>query len=161
MKVLIVVDCQPCFGISDDMDLVRNTVKKIREFKRRNDPIIVLEFRHNGRTVDSITKLVKKYPNGVFLEKSYNDGSDEIQEYLYNHVFAPKIEEVQFCGVNLNVCVIDTAIGLGEKYPAWDMTILYECCGAHDNMDYATGWVLRVQKQYANICLVNTAGPMF
>ncbi len=159
MKILIVVDCQPGFGITDDMDLVKNTVKKIQEFKERNDPVIVLEFRGHKRTVNSILELIEDYPDGVILEKSYNDGSDEIKDHLYHHTHIPDIDEAQFCGVNLDCCVLDTAIGLGKKYPRMDMTILHECCGATGNrLNWATETVLRVQKQHDNVCLVGRFG---
>ncbi len=160
MKILIVVDCQPGFGISNDMDLVKNTVKKIQEFKERNDPVIVLEYRGYQRTVESIRDALKNYPDGVFLLKDYNDGSEEIENHLDRYDIS-EIDEVQFCGVNLNHCVLETVTGLGEKYPKIDMTILHECCGSQDGMEYATNKVLDVQKRHANVCLVDANGPMY
>ena len=160
MKILVVVDCQSGFNINDRLDLVKNTRKKIREFKKRNDSIIVLEYRGYKRTVGSITRLLKNYPDGVFLLKDYNDGSDEIEDHL-DRYDTSEITEIQFCGVNLNCCVIDTEIGLGKKYPEIDMTILYECCGADDGMEYATNTVLNIQKQHDNVCLVDAEGPMY
>ncbi len=131
MKVLVVVDCQSGFKITDEHELVQNTLKKIWEFKGRNDLIIVLEYRGYNRTIGLIRDALKNYPDGVFLIKEYNDGSDEVENHL-DRYDTSEIDEIQ-----------------------------YECCGAEDGMEYATNAVPNIQKRHGNVCLVDADGPMY
>ena len=113
-KCLMIIDLQCGFGVGDGDAVVLATIDRINQAVKKNYRILVLEFSkdEHGDTVSTIKEALPD--DAVYLEKDYNDGSDEIIDYF---------EGLGDClpalfiltGINLPYCVGETAISLSES----------------------------------------------
>ncbi len=120
---LVVVDMQPDFEASNNPATIANVKREIIEAKAKQMPILFLEVpyfspldeRGLRHTHQELTQLVKFYPNTTRypIEKLRSDGSYQVlwaceQNHYTNSHF-------RICGVNTNICVYETAVGLSQN----------------------------------------------
>ena len=127
-ELLIVVDMQPKFEVSCDVEVLEAVASQIRAAKRRGWPICFLEFDGNfGSTHKVLRELASDYSKHDYVYKSEADGSLQIADWLKgNPQFWAGIFRV--CGVNLHCCVKHTANGLAHKFPENIVKVLRKAC---------------------------------
>ena len=127
-NVLVVVDMQPEFKAAMDEQTQINVVNEIKKAKRRNDLIIILEYRGGGSTVRRIRKAILNYDKVIYAEKDEDDGSS----YIRKHLIGKKL--VRICGVNTDYCVADTAAGIAYRFADAAVQVILKACNAdsHD-----------------------------
>jgi nicotinamidase-related amidase len=106
---LCVVDMQPGFGAS--WACLEGVLREVRLAKKRNAPIIVLEYEGVGPTHYEILKTLSNYQNVVFASKDENDGSPQAFPILKKF----NTNKTRIVGVNTCFCVMDTILGLIER----------------------------------------------
>jgi hypothetical protein len=136
-KLLVIVDMQPGWGVSEDDDIVEGIRDLIHEYKGDFNYIVALEYltiyygvpeSYPGDTLDSIRDMVEFYERGDCVKKNGDDGSPELEPYVMDDVGL-----IEVVGVNLDACVVGTAAGIAEKFPAVQVDILLECCDSNNH----------------------------
>ena len=117
-QTLCVVDMQYVFDATANQCLDA-VVKEVKKFKRKNLPIIVLEYLAWGGekysdTFDEITSLLEGYTNVEYVGKENNGGGDEFIEAGRRRRFP--VCNIRMVGVNRAYCVYSTAKDLKLKY---------------------------------------------
>lgn len=126
-NVLVVIDMQPFFK-SVTKKVVSNVLKLIREFKKQNNFIFVLEYNECGETHPSIVKELNGYDNVQFVVKKKEDGSLPLIKAM--KIKNPKRTKMEFnvCGVNTDACVADTVLGLNMRMPLSKINVIKRAC---------------------------------
>lgn len=146
---LVIVDMQEEFKASLDKNTILNCIEAINNAKKDNATIIFLEFVGSGRTHYSLFKEVQFYEQTFFLRKTGCDGSLEV-ELLSKGIKIPNLH-FKVCGVNTDVCVQYTAIGLQSTFPSAVIEVLSKACNSEIDHEYG----LSVMEMYENI-FINT-----
>ena len=137
-KLLVVVDMQPGWDVSDDDDVSESIHEKVLEYKQNNDFVIALEYlfiynddpdSYPGDTIDSIHELIDGYEFGDFVKKDDDDGSPELEPVIGE---LGSIDLIEVVGVNLDSCVSSTAIGIADKFPEIRVDIVTDCCDSNN-----------------------------
>jgi nicotinamidase-related amidase len=78
-------------------------------------------------TEECLTALVKGYERTMKVPKMVSDGSKNIQIF-----FGELLEPSCFVlvGINTDVCVLETAIGLHQRYPNATIIVVYDACNS-------------------------------
>lgn len=111
--VVILVDMQEYFLQNIDLlkraKIINEQIKVIWFCIKNNIPIVVLEYRRCGPTINQLLSEIKKVPINKFVLKDYDNGFDETGlEEILNDLGG---KNLLFMGVNANVCVRLTAEG--------------------------------------------------
>lgn len=104
---LCIVDMQ--YKFSSHEECLEGVLYQIYLAKRRNAPIVVLEYEDYGPTHDRIQKALENYSEVSVVIKSTDDGS---REFLGEFDSDPDFDRVRVVGVNTCYCVFETAAGL-------------------------------------------------
>ena len=110
---LVVVDMQTEFDAANWPEVVVGVTREILEAKRKNWPILILEYRpveNIGYTHFALTKLLKGYSLKARIGKDDDDGSLEVIRAVRRRGFYNK--KFRVCGVNTDCCVAATVMGL-------------------------------------------------
>jgi nicotinamidase-related amidase len=149
--VLVVVDMQACFDASWSWRTFVAVGQLIKKAKRKNRPIVFLEYGSDDRTYPQLRDLVynhdghccadgeetpNQYAKAVFKTKHENDGSDQVREACEAQKWATDAFEV--CGVNTQACVKATVHGLSKKFPQATITLVEQACNdcCRDGQDF-------------------------
>jgi nicotinamidase-related amidase len=140
MKTLVVVDMQPYFinSILDMWDqdkevpmlkrvkenLVHNTALAVKEWKTRDWPIVLVQYKNRGATHLTIRGEVKGYNKAFKLIKESDNGGEELVK-LVRSKGLPR--DAVFCGVNLDCCVHDTCHTYHMFEPDKYVAVLDDC----------------------------------
>jgi len=93
-------------------------ISEIEQAIKRNAPIVFVEYRYSGKTVESLKQLVAavKYENVHTVTKTTNNGALAINKLLQRKKL-PK-NHLRVCGVNTDCCVLETIEGfnLDEEF---------------------------------------------
>jgi len=116
--------------------LENNIALKIQEFRATDEPIIFVEYQYTDSDQIDTTAFVlqeaaKDYVWLRTVLKGYNDGSPEIIECFNEERW--DFDLIQMCGVNLDACVLETALGLLDYMPRQEIVVLEDCCNSHTN----------------------------
>jgi len=151
--VLIVVDMQSDQRAANDPAILAAVCREIEEAKRRQLPILVLEFPDQiqlhkiryeaeeagkpfpiGRTevehpltLPSVMKLLEGYEHKSVRQKFDFSGAMEVFYACHDHGW-PKTA-FRLVGVYAFSCVLRTAEGLAEINPYADLTVVQDACG--------------------------------
>lgn len=107
---LMVIDMQWTFPVARRESLKLNVRKEIALAKRRNAPIILVEYEDSGPTLPELLRTLNGYEHCYKITKNDDDGSTEILGVLAELPrFVPKW---RICGIHLEHCVWDTIMGL-------------------------------------------------
>lgn len=114
--MLIVVDMQ--YEFDAHKKVLRNCIKHIKNAIKKNELIIVLEYKNfiiqNSNTHKSILKILSKYNNYFILHKDNSDGSEVIFKFLKENSYEFPMT-TKICGVELSCCVNKTLTGLAKN----------------------------------------------
>ena len=102
---LVIIDMQTGFMETGKNALV-GVKEEVKRAKRRQDPIILVEFEHWGPTHQDIMKLLDGYPHVTKCFKWTDDGANELLDHADAHMI--DLSKVRFCGVNRCYCVGST-----------------------------------------------------
>lgn len=134
---LVVVDMQPCFEASLDVDVIVGVTCEIVKARQRGAPIILVEYRGfdiQDRTHDAFYDLLRNYKRRAIIGKSDDDGSREILQTLKRRQFNSR--HLRICGVNSDACVWSTVEGLLEKLDNARIDVVKRACGSEDPFDW-------------------------
>ena len=107
MPALVIIDMQT--GFNTPKKALPEVLKRIAEFKNANRPIVLVEYRHFGHTIDEVMQAIGDYPT-IKVEKSNDDGGDEVSKVLKK--YHRRLKALTLCGVNTCYCVGETALNL-------------------------------------------------
>ena len=113
MAVLVVIDMQTGFTSSGHPKLIQEVISLINDFKRRHQPIFLVEFRYSwyGKTHKSILDVLQGYKRLIRVYKYDNDGSIQVIK-AWKRAGLSLDKEFLICGVNASYCVRETAEGI-------------------------------------------------
>ncbi len=123
-EALVVVDMQGFFQASHDQSLVAAVTKQIHRAKRRNWPIIFVEYRDCGPTLLSLMEEVAKYENKHIVKKAEDSARWAIQDLM--RAEGLRINAFRVCGIYLTACVKKTAIDLARVFTDATVKVLIE-----------------------------------
>lgn len=87
---------------------IESICRAIRTAKKNRWPIVVVEYRGYGYTINPIVAELGKYKKVKVVTKRYDDGSDKLAPVLKSL----KIHRVVYTGCNSDACVLDTVSGM-------------------------------------------------
>lgn len=148
MKILVVVDMQNDFiygslGSLLTQNVVSNVVAKVEEYKTNGDIIIFTRDTHNEDYLETPEgkKLPVKHcilgtdgweiipelnPNELPAKWAIVDkpifGSVDLMDYFDNN------DEIEFCGVCTDICVVSNALMAKSFYPDAKISVDPKCC---------------------------------
>lgn len=133
---LIVNDVQkaPEFTPAVTPALVRGIARVIEHALAHQNPIVFTEIPYwkitepaYPPTETELTDLVQNYPQHMVIPKMVSDGSRNIQNFC-----DAMIDKSCFVlvGINTDVCVIETAIGLHGRYPSARIIVVRDACNS-------------------------------
>jgi nicotinamidase-related amidase len=114
--------------------VVDQVVSEVRKAIRRNEWIMLVEYRNEGKTLRRVTKELKGYMKVRSVKKDFDCGAYSILWGLtfstnnLNGLRTPRkrISHIKICGVNTNCCIIETVKGL--QYLNSKITVLSKAC---------------------------------
>jgi len=115
--VVILIDMQKLFikqlKKSEESLIIVNQILMIRWCVKNNIPIVVLEYKGVGETINILAKELKGVRNLTKIIKPHNNGfsNTELDDMLINM----GARNLFFMGINASVCVKSTAKGAIEK----------------------------------------------
>lgn len=110
-KALLIIDMQEPFLREHQRDevalMIQAQIELIRECKKQNVPIIVVEFAKHGNTIPELQAELSGYKNLHFVVKRSDDAflGTALRSFLDDF----GVEEVILAGVNASYCVFETA----------------------------------------------------
>jgi nicotinamidase-related amidase len=113
---VIVIDMQKCYlkGIHPDdrREIIENQLKIIEYCRLGDIPVVILEYKGDGKTIGKIKEAVQGVPRARYLTKSRNNGfsGTGLAEILHDW----GIKNVLLMGINASYCVKETAKGALE-----------------------------------------------
>lgn len=143
---LVIIDMQWNFPSSRDARLQTNIIRQIRLAKKKNYPIICLEYIGDGRTIPKIRKELEDYKNKFFFRKNWDDGSDKILS-IKNKLPS----KFRVCGVNTDACVFETVVNLSDEL-CCKIEVLSKSCNSLTKNRHYEG--LEMLKNIKNVVLI-------
>lgn len=132
---LIVVDVQSFFKAANLKRLRYNVKKEILTAIEDEASIVFVEFLGCGPTVNTLIELTDSYYKTYLVRKMEDDGSQDIYNLIFDNDLPS--EHLKMCGVNTDVCVKATAIGLAGLFPDSQIEIIAKAC--HSSVDHKAG----------------------
>lgn len=106
--ILLLIDIQPEFSAAKR--IIKPVLKEVYKAIQNQRTIFCLEFGPVP-TYAKIKKLLKSYPLTCNLQKWDDDGSASVLYEMVRHRF----DHFRVCGVNSDICVLDTVLGIRKK----------------------------------------------
>jgi len=128
--VLVIIDMQRYFSASCSRRVQDNVIRAIEHAKRNRYGIVLVEYDGNGATHQVILNACRRYKKFYRVTKTQDDGSREILSAVAE--FDLPLTHFMLCGVNLQYCVRDTAIGLARQGNNCRVTVLEPACAGFD-----------------------------
>lgn len=135
MKALLIIDMQKSFEASCDPKTIEECKALIGQAKSNKEPIILVEYKGSGSTLRQLTKLLTQYPHKHIVKKRCDDGTKEVNDYIFKKRL--KINEFKVCGVNSDCCVLETSTGLARL--GYQINIVKKACNTDWNPEKAWG----------------------
>ncbi len=131
---LVVVDMQTGFEAAHEPTTLACVKREINSAFQNNNPIIFLEVPYFspldetglGHTLRELTQPVINYNKAKVVEKMYSDGSWFVLDACQRNNFDPS--HIRICGVNSDVCVFFTAIGLAASKEVGLIEVITDAC---------------------------------
>jgi nicotinamidase-related amidase len=147
--VLVVVDMQEYFDAANNEKTLKEVKKQIQLAKKRNGPIIFLEYAESGKTKKELLDLVKNYKH-KYIETKYNDsGADKIIRVIKRGKLGEK--NIRICGVNSDCCVLETTKDLITRLPKSKINVIKKACNTYNKVK---GWFY-YPKKIKNLILIS------
>lgn len=129
-KVLVVVDMEPGYRKSMNVEQYRAVRTLIRAARRADAYIVFLEFMDQG-TYPDLLSLVRGYDCFVKEAKGQCDGSLEVLAACRRAEY--ETDTFVVCGVDTHACVHHTAQQLARRQPKSKVEVVMEGCGTQRN----------------------------
>ncbi len=129
--VLAIVDMQAGEGNAQEELLILSIKRLIRAAIKGNWPVMVIELLDDGPcrpTNHGLMCLLNDYPRLVLCPKKQNDGSAEISQACMQNGFPT--EHIVVCGVNADVCIKSTVLGLASRFRHSIIEVVKDACNA-------------------------------
>jgi hypothetical protein len=126
---LIIIDMQDSFPAALHQSLRSNIGKQIILAKRRQAPILLVEYHNEGSTLPDLKSKINGYKGCYTVTKKEDDGSTEILGFLAE--FPRFVPTWRVCGIHLDCCVWDTITGLKNNLKKTNIEIVRD--GVHPN----------------------------
>lgn len=126
-EVLVIVDMQPRFETSLKKETQREVINQIKEAKKNNIPVVLLEYAYEGDTHYNIRRTLKDYPHYT-LQKNRDSGASVLIPLLENLRKRGKKFLLKVCGVNTAACVYATVRDLTEFSLIKEIQIIWKGC---------------------------------
>ncbi len=110
---LAIVDMQDYFDTARERLTIQGCAEQIKLAIKNKNPIVFIEYGGCGETLEELVNLTQKYENTFFVEKSKDDGSQELKQAIREEKLP---EKIRVCGVNFECCVFDTARSLTQNH---------------------------------------------
>lgn len=140
MDALLVIDMQPNLDAAKPGWLIGNVAREIRVAAEAGRAIVFLEYNFGsagvpvGRATDRrLTGLVAEYDRAVVVHKPSLDGSEQAAAVLYQSYPGACGGEIRVAGVETDVCVAATVLGLAARLPGARIVVVGDAC----NVNYA------------------------
>lgn len=138
---LVVVDMQADFAAAKDEATIVAVEKLIEQAKHDNAHVVFLwipyyspaDEKPLARPLRRLLDLVSGYARAKVIEKLGNDGSCLVRHYCSQQGCSNS--QFVICGVNTDMCVLDTALGLARSNPAAMVTVHRDACNTTFNKD--------------------------
>lgn len=127
--MLVVIDMQSNFDASKNKVTQRNICREIISARKKNEPVVVMEFSGCDPTLPIIKKRAQT-AKAVFLKKNRDDGSAEIVSWA-KRMNVP-LWKIRVCGVNTAACVAATVRGLSSKLPSSEIVVVADACNGSE-----------------------------
>lgn len=144
-NTLVIMCMQEVFDAANDPETINNVEKLILAAKSKNDPIVFIQLPYESPIKDEdyppthtrLTDHVVKYDRGrrVDLYKRYaietiyfrdSDASRRIIRTCRERGFS--LKDVVACGTNTDIVVLDSVLGLAEKLPESEISVVMDAC---------------------------------
>lgn len=147
---LLVIDAQPIFSAANSTSLIRSIRSEILTAKQAKAPIVFVEFalKHIapqvGQTHQTLLDAAAGSDFSIVAKKSQS-GATEVNQH-YRRYFA-KLPPLRVCGVNTEMCVLDTVEGL--KKLGWEnITIASSACNSDANHQFGLNLLKKIPGVY-------------
>lgn len=143
---LVIVDMQESFLDSDQRRVKMHCKRLIKKAVQDRAPIIFLEYKGYGPTMDPLIKALGNYKNAYFLEKDDPDGSSEVQKALLKW----KLPSNRLCiaGVNTDQCVFETATVLTGRLPKARIEVHADACDSCFGAETHNEYIFLMQRSF-------------
>lgn len=159
---LVVVDMQPGFLASLKEETLLAVERQIRLAVSRGWSVVLLELDpwRNGPTHERLTKLLDGYQRQTTRVKSVSCGAIQVQDACEDLWLPTRFFRV--CGVNSDLCVRATVLGMHVRYPGSGIRVIREAC----NTDHCPDMPWRAfpdrDRGAVNVCVSSESiGPEF
>jgi len=116
-RVFMLIDMQPeyliCVKPEKMNQMLKNQLNVLSYCSNHDIPVIVLEYEEKGKTLETLTDIIRYIPRHSFLTKDMNNGFTNPN--LIKQLKRWNVEEVYLMGVNASLCVKQTAEGVLEN----------------------------------------------
>lgn len=133
--MLIIIDLQKPFLLPQShaksrsrlQRLERHVTQQIADAKKRRQPIVIVEYQGEGKTVDWVSAKIGKYKKVYKVKKGQDNAYPSLRRCFDKHKIAPK--KLTVCGVNTHYCVGSTLKSLVKE--GYGVTVPWgavDCC---------------------------------
>ena len=136
---LVLVDVQPSFHAARHRPTLKAIKREVKMAKKRKLPVVLLELPKDVdgnphlRTHSTITRLLERYKRHTIVKKQNSDGSHEL--LIECHRLRMERPRFRICGVNTDVCVLKTALGLAQYRPNSLIEVVQDACNSEYDAD--------------------------
>ncbi|HEY9870731.1 MAG TPA: isochorismatase family protein [Candidatus Obscuribacterales bacterium] len=131
---LVVVDMQPDFPASKDPATLAAVQREVKRAMHFHCPVVLLEVPYFSPldeegykpTHRSIMQLLSGYDRYQVVQKIFSDGSLNVINTCEWKKYGTK--RFRVCGVNTDLCVLETVLGLARRLPESTIKVVQDAC---------------------------------
>jgi Isochorismatase family len=125
---LLCIDLQSKFGVHHHSRVVNSAEREIRQAITDDSPIVMVEYKNCGPTVDQLLDLTMQHSKVHRIEKIGDDGSEEVMTTIKEHKLPH--DYLKVCGVNTDICVYCTIYSIHKHWPHTHIEIVADACNS-------------------------------
>lgn len=145
--ILTVIDMQHKFKSARNIHVIKACLNEIKHAKKQNLPIVIVEYSGYGKTIPSISNLLKDYNKVYHVVKSGIDGASEVYQKI-RHINSNKIRMI---GIETDFCVQYTAVSLRKRKYNVDL-VKQACYTSFENNEHLLNNINKRYKKINVIC---------
>jgi len=124
---------QDYFDAANQLWLIDNIVARIKEYRKRNQPILLVQYVDEAgyplsHYLKEIVDAVEGYDKAYYVDKTDDDGGSKIDCFLEDMKLKPHIKVLEVCGVNTDACVLETILSLTWRFYGAQIAVPLDCC---------------------------------
>jgi hypothetical protein len=156
MEVTCIIDMQPYFKAANQKELINQCCKILDQTMEKNNPIFIIEYelfepKIKTDTHYKILSTIMSYDKVFLMMKKKDSAADIIIKWL-NKLDPNNNYTISLCGVNLDACILATAIDLSE-YPNTKVNIISKACDSSNKITPKEN-ILSLFKNYNGINII-------